>query len=84
MADAPVECGVRPTATAKFGKSARVRCDLRRNRPPFLGHCNELNHTDVSLLLNKNAVLKFDLLHGTFAIQFGNFLTRPRISQTTN
>ena len=62
VADAPVGCVVRPTSATQVGSSAGVRCDLRRNRQPFLGHCNELHHADVSLLLNKNAVLKFDLV----------------------
>jgi hypothetical protein len=38
VVDTPVECGVAATSAAKVGPSAGVRCDLPRNRPPFLGH----------------------------------------------
>jgi hypothetical protein len=38
VADTPVECGVAATSAAKVGPSAGVRCDLPRNRPPFIGH----------------------------------------------
>jgi hypothetical protein len=37
-------------------------CDLPLNRPPFLGHYNELHQKDVSLLLNKNAASQFGLV----------------------
>jgi hypothetical protein len=47
VADAPAECAVRPTSAVHVGPSAGVRCDLPRNRPPFLGHYGELHHTEV-------------------------------------
>jgi hypothetical protein len=53
VADSPAECGVRPTSTAQVGPNAGMLSDLRRNRPPFLGHYGELHHADVSLLLYK-------------------------------
>jgi hypothetical protein len=62
VADAPTECGFRPTSAAQVGPSAGVRCYLPSNRPLFLGNCGELNHTDFSLLLNKKDGLQFDLL----------------------
>ena len=62
VADAPAECAVRPTSAVQVGPSAGVRCDLSRNRPPFIGHYGELHHAHVSLLLNKNAALQFGLV----------------------
>ena len=53
MAYAPVEHGVGPTSAAPFGPSAGVRCDLPRNRAPYLGNYCELDHADVSLILKK-------------------------------
>ena len=44
VADAPAECAVRPTSAVQVGPSSEVRCDLPRNRPPFLNHYGELNH----------------------------------------
>jgi len=51
VADAPVECGVRPTSAAQIGPSSGLRCDLPRN--------GELNHADVSLQINKNPASRF-------------------------
>jgi len=59
VADAPAECAVRPTSAVQVGPSAGVRCDLPRDRPPFLGQYSELRHAHVSLLLNKNAASHF-------------------------
>jgi hypothetical protein len=62
VADAPAKCAVRSTSAAQIGPSGGVRCDLPRNRPPFLGHYGELHHAQVSLLLNKNAASQFGLV----------------------
>jgi len=59
---APVERCVRSKSTAHFRPSARVRCDLPRNRPKFLGHYGELHHADLSLLLNKKDGSQFGLV----------------------
>jgi len=62
VADAPAGCAVRQTPAVQVGPSAEVRCDLPRNRPPFLGHYGELNHAHVPLLINKNATSQFGLV----------------------
>jgi hypothetical protein len=61
VADAPAECGGRPKPTAQFGPSAGVRCDLPRNRLPFVGHYSELHHIGLQFGLVQRVTS-----HGTF------------------
>ena len=62
VADAPSERSVRPTSTAHVRPSARVRYDLPRNTPTFLGVYDELHHAQVLLLLNKKDGSQFGLV----------------------
>jgi hypothetical protein len=65
VADASVERGGRSKSAAQFEIIAGVHCDLQRNRPPFRGHYGELNHADVSLLLNKKDGSHFGLVQSS-------------------
>jgi hypothetical protein len=63
VAEATVEYGAWPTSAARVGPSSRMRCDLPRNRPTFLGLYDELHEAAVSVILNKKAGSQFGLVH---------------------
>ena len=85
---APVGRGVRPTSAAQFGAMDGCDCDLPLKQTAI---SLPLRRTALSrrliapkkMMVHSSALCSAVTATGIFGTQSGNFLTRPRVSQST-